>query len=68
MYCVADVFKRIPMKVFRTNCYINLPHSNTMHVQDMEELESLLKSSNARVKVIVTDGVFSIKGTVAPLQ
>lgn len=32
------------------------------------DLEEKLKSSNARIKLIVTDGVFSMDGNVAPLN
>lgn len=32
------------------------------------DLEEKLKASNARVKMIVTDGVFSMDGNVAPLD
>lgn len=32
------------------------------------DLEEKLKSSNARVKLIVTDGVFSMDGNVTPLD
>lgn len=32
------------------------------------DLEEKLKSSNARIKMIVTDGVFSMDGNVAPLD
>ena len=35
---------------------------------DMEHLEELLKSSNGRLKLIATDGVFSMDGVVAPLK
>ncbi|XP_077293075.1 glycine C-acetyltransferase [Arctopsyche grandis] len=35
--------------------------------RDMAELESMLKTSDARLKLIVTDGVFSMDGTIAPL-
>jgi len=35
---------------------------------DMEHLEGLLKNSNARLKLIATDGVFSMDGVVAPLK
>lgn len=36
--------------------------------RDMDDLERLLKeSSSSRLKLIVTDGVFSMDGTVAPL-
>ena len=35
---------------------------------DMEHLEELLKSSHARLKLIATDGVFSMDGVVAPLK
>ena len=35
---------------------------------DMEHLEELLKNSNARLKLIATDGVFSMDGVVAPLK
>ena len=34
----------------------------------MEHLEELLKNSNARLKLIATDGVFSMDGVVAPLK
>ncbi len=34
---------------------------------DMNHLEGLLKASSARRKLIVTDGVFSMKGDIAPL-
>lgn len=32
------------------------------------DLEEKLQSSNARIKLIVTDGVFSMDGNVAPLD
>jgi len=35
---------------------------------DMDDLEKLLKASNARLKLIATDGVFSMDGVVAPLK
>ena len=35
---------------------------------NMEHLEELLKNSNARLKLIATDGVFSMDGVVAPLK
>jgi len=35
--------------------------------KDMEDLETKLKESNARMKLIVTDGVFSMDGNVSPL-
>jgi len=35
---------------------------------DMKHLEKLLKNSNARLKLIATDGVFSMDGVVAPLK
>ncbi|XP_055533169.1 2-amino-3-ketobutyrate coenzyme A ligase, mitochondrial isoform X1 [Wyeomyia smithii] len=35
--------------------------------RDMKDLEEKLKSSDARIKMIVTDGVFSMDGNVAPL-
>ncbi len=38
------------------------PHS------DMTELEKLLKESNARIKMIITDGVFSMDGDIAKLD
>ncbi|CAB3257061.1 unnamed protein product [Arctia plantaginis] len=36
--------------------------------RDMNELEHMLAHSEARVKLIVTDGVFSMDGNVAPLK
>ncbi|XP_041984415.1 2-amino-3-ketobutyrate coenzyme A ligase, mitochondrial [Aricia agestis] len=36
--------------------------------RDLKELEHLLAHSEARLKLIVTDGVFSMDGTVAPIQ
>ncbi|XP_075169570.1 glycine C-acetyltransferase [Haematobia irritans] len=36
--------------------------------RDLNDLESQLKSSNARMKLIVTDGVFSMDGNIAPLK
>ncbi|KAB7501940.1 2-amino-3-ketobutyrate coenzyme A ligase, mitochondrial, partial [Armadillidium nasatum] len=35
--------------------------------KDMKDLESKLQSSNARIKLIATDGVFSMDGNVTPL-
>ena len=35
---------------------------------DMDDLEKLLQASNARLKLIATDGVFSMDGVVAPLK
>lgn len=35
--------------------------------KDMADLEEKLKASNARIKLIVTDGVFSMDGNIAPL-
>ncbi|XP_058830809.1 2-amino-3-ketobutyrate coenzyme A ligase, mitochondrial [Topomyia yanbarensis] len=35
--------------------------------RDMKDLEEKLKSTDARIKMIVTDGVFSMDGNVAPL-
>ena len=35
---------------------------------DMNHLEKLLKTSNGRLKLIATDGVFSMDGVVAPLK
>ncbi|XP_001662406.2 2-amino-3-ketobutyrate coenzyme A ligase, mitochondrial [Aedes aegypti] len=35
--------------------------------RDMADLEEKLKSTDARIKMIVTDGVFSMDGNVAPL-
>lgn len=36
--------------------------------RDMDSLESMLKLSKARKKLIVTDSVFSMDGTIAPLK
>ncbi|KOB68333.1 2-amino-3-ketobutyrate coenzyme a ligase, partial [Operophtera brumata] len=36
--------------------------------RDLNELEHLLAHSEARIKLIVTDGVFSMDGTVAPIN
>lgn len=36
--------------------------------RDMQELETLLSSSTAEYKVIVTDGVFSLHGRIAPID
>ena len=35
---------------------------------DMEDLQEKLSNSDARVKLIVTDGVFSMDGTIAPVD
>jgi len=35
---------------------------------DMNHLEELLKKSNSQIKLIATDGVFSMDGVVAPLK
>tara|TARA_B100000427_G_scaffold210665_1_gene175623 strand:- start:3200 stop:4378 length:1179 start_codon:yes stop_codon:yes gene_type:complete len=35
---------------------------------DMDDLEKKLDQSNSRVKLIVTDGVFSMDGTIAPVD
>ncbi|XP_058458663.1 2-amino-3-ketobutyrate coenzyme A ligase, mitochondrial isoform X1 [Malaya genurostris] len=35
--------------------------------RDMKDLEEKLKTTDARIKMIVTDGVFSMDGNVAPL-
>ena len=35
---------------------------------NMEDLENQLASSSARVKMIVSDGVFSMDGDIAPLK
>lgn len=39
-----------------------------MHICLIPDLEQQLKSSDARIKMIVTDGVFSMDGNVAPLN
>ncbi|KAJ0174192.1 hypothetical protein K1T71_010338 [Dendrolimus kikuchii] len=36
--------------------------------RDLNELEHLLAHSEARLKLIITDGVFSMDGTVAPIK
>ncbi|CAD7077318.1 unnamed protein product [Hermetia illucens] len=36
--------------------------------RDMNDLENLLKSCDARIKLIATDGVFSMDGNIAPLR
>ena len=36
--------------------------------RDMSDLERQLAASEARVKMIVTDGVFSMDGTIAPME
>lgn len=43
----------------------NLDGKIQKHILDLEEK---LKSSNGRIKLIVTDGVFSMDGNVAPLD
>ena len=35
---------------------------------DMSDLEDKLRSSSGRIKMIVTDGAFSMDGDVAPLR
>ena len=36
---------------------------------DMKELESQLKeASDARIKIIVSDGIFSMDGSIVPLK
>ena len=35
---------------------------------DMDDLQEKLSNSDARVKLIVTDGVFSMDGTIAPVD
>lgn len=39
-----------------------------MYMHITAELESMLKTNDARLKLIVTDGVFSMDGTIAPLN
>ncbi|KAI8119027.1 hypothetical protein FF38_02389 [Lucilia cuprina] len=41
---------------------------NRYRHRDLNDLESQLKASNARMKLIVTDGVFSMDGNIAPLK
>lgn len=36
--------------------------------RDMDDLKEKLKSTDARIKLIATDGVFSMDGNVAPLK
>lgn len=36
--------------------------------RNLEDLEEMLKTSDARMKLIVTDGVFSMDGNIAPLD
>ncbi|XP_077983058.1 2-amino-3-ketobutyrate coenzyme A ligase, mitochondrial-like [Glandiceps talaboti] len=49
---------------------INLCNAQKHHYKhrDMKDLEEKLSSSNARIKLIATDGVFSLDGTFAPLK
>ncbi len=41
---------------------------NRYNHADMNHLEELLKKSNSNIKLIATDGVFSMDGVVAPLK
>jgi len=36
--------------------------------RDIDALETLLKKSNAKAKLVVTDGVFSMDGSIAPID
>ncbi|MEE8574293.1 MAG: 8-amino-7-oxononanoate synthase [Thermodesulfobacteriota bacterium] len=48
-------------------CRISLAEVSRYAHRDSEALERLLKRSTAKKKLIVTDGVFSMDGTTAPL-
>lgn len=48
--------------------YKNFKLINFSGFNIISDLEEKLKSSNARVKMIATDGVFSMDGNVAPLD
>ncbi len=41
---------------------------NRYNHADMNHLEELLKKSNSNIKLIATDGVFSMDGVIAPLK
>lgn len=49
-------------------CALSLAKVKRYRNRDVGSLERLLKKSTARRKLIVTDGVFSMDGTIAPLR
>ncbi|MBI5454603.1 MAG: 8-amino-7-oxononanoate synthase, partial [Deltaproteobacteria bacterium] len=49
-------------------CALSLAKVKRYRSRDVDSLEGLLKKSNAKRKLIVTDGVFSMDGTIAPVK